>query len=47
MKRAQMRRHQFTWIVLAPILASLVAGALVLKPDPDAVRQNLPRALQE
>ena len=47
MKRAQMRRHQLTWIILAPVLAAVIASALMVKIDPDAVRQNLPRALQD
>lgn len=43
MIRALRRRHRLVWTVLFPILAVLLAAAILLRPEPPLV-QALPEA---
>lgn len=43
MIRARRRAHLRTWLVLAPVLGLLVAGALVLRPPAPAVTPDAQR----
>ncbi|MDE2691208.1 MAG: hypothetical protein OXI49_11900 [Acidobacteriota bacterium] len=43
MIRALRRRHRLVWTVLFPILAVLLAAAILLRPEPPLV-ETLPEA---
>lgn len=35
MKRAQINLHRFVWMVMGPLLAAIIIGALLVRPSPD------------
>ena len=45
MKRSQIRRHQITWFLMVPILIAIIAGALMVRPNPADLQQTLPEIL--
>ena len=48
MKRSQINRHRFTWILLAPILVITILSAMMVKPAPDSdANASLPDFLTE
>ncbi|WP_173200039.1 hypothetical protein [Parvularcula mediterranea] len=43
-----MNRHRFVWVILAPVMAVTIAGALMVKPgEGSGSSENLPAFLTE
>ncbi|MEM1379559.1 MAG: hypothetical protein AAGH41_02935 [Pseudomonadota bacterium] len=48
MKRAQINRHRLTWLIMGPVLFSLIAAAVMVRPaEDDATNGVLPTFLTQ